>query len=178
MDPRQQKNGSFSRHVYGKCGFFQCFRDYHMGFTRNVLFHKISGNFSPNVFELADISEHSYWESALLGRCGSGISKDDGGGAEDVPWARVWSGLYDPEMWRLCLPPVAAEKVGWNDSLLLPPFLSHFITILEMYPGNSLWSLRALASSRVAHTWPSLCKAHLKTATAVVSQEWAASRWR
>lgn len=75
-------------------------------------FTKFQENFPPNMFELADISERSYCGSAILGRRGSGISKDDRGGAEEIPSTCVWSGFYDAEMWKLCLSRMVGEKVS------------------------------------------------------------------
>lgn len=89
------------------------------GFTGNI-FHKISGNFSTYVFQLANISERSYGGSAILGWCGSGLSKDDRGWTEEISPACVWSRFHDSEMWKPYLPPVVGEEVSWNGSLLLP----------------------------------------------------------
>lgn len=124
-------------------------------------FTKFQENFPLNMFELADISERSYWGSAILGRCGSGISKDDRGWAEEIPPACVWSGFYDPQMWKLCLPSMVGEKVSTNGSLLLSSSviaINHFIAIHKMCTGKSLWSLRALALYLAAHKWLRLCK--------------------
>ena len=57
-------------------------------------------------------------------------------------------------MWRFCLPPMVAEKVSLNGSLLLCSFgiaINSSTAIYKTYTENSLWSLEALALCLVAH---------------------------
>ena len=143
MNPSEHKNIYFFLCTGIRSVFLKCFRECYMGFTRNLI--KLQEIFPLNVLELADISEYSYWRSAILGWCGARISKNDQGWAEEIPPTCVWSCFYDTQVWRPCLPPVVAEKVGWSGLYcflcLSYPQIHSYLLITQRQ--NSLLCLRA-----------------------------------